>query len=66
MHRHHSAAPSTTRVRPVVYEYRWNEANGHFIAEAVTVLTLEGALIGDITAFRYPKLFDRVGLPEQL
>jgi len=32
----------------------------------VTVLTLEGALSGDITAFRYPELFDRVGLPDQL
>ncbi len=38
----------------------------HFIAEALTVLTLTDALIADITAFRGPQLFAHFGLPEQL
>jgi hypothetical protein len=38
----------------------------HFVAEAVTVLTLADALIADITAFRGPALLAHFGLPELL
>jgi RNA polymerase sigma-70 factor (ECF subfamily) len=47
-------------------EYLWSPTMGGFVAEAVSVLTLEDALIADITAFRQPDLFPRFGLPEQL
>jgi RNA polymerase sigma-70 factor (ECF subfamily) len=47
-------------------EYRWKETTAHFVAEAVTVLTLADALIADITAFRGPALFAHFGLPELL
>lgn len=47
-------------------EYRWNETTAHFVAEAVTVLTLADALIADITAFRGPALFAHFGLSELL
>jgi RNA polymerase sigma-70 factor, ECF subfamily len=47
-------------------EYRWSETNRHFVAEAVTVLTLVGTLIADITAFRAPELFAHFGLPKRL
>jgi RNA polymerase sigma-70 factor (ECF subfamily) len=47
-------------------EYRWNETPKHFVAEALTVLTLADALIADITAFRGPQLFAHFGLPELL
>ncbi len=65
------AAGIRWRLRPVSAngqlafgEYRWNETNRHFVAEAVTVLTLADALIADITAFRGPELFAQFGLPE--
>jgi len=67
------AAGIRWRLRPVSAngqlafgEYRWNETSRHFVAEAVTVLTLTDALIADITAFRGPELFARFGLPELL
>jgi RNA polymerase sigma-70 factor (ECF subfamily) len=67
------AAGIRWRLRPVSAngqlafgEYRWNECNRHFVAEAVTVLTLANALIADITAFRGPGLFAQFGLPELL
>ena len=41
-------------------EYRWNETSRHFVAEAVTVLTLADALIADITAFRGPACSPRL------
>jgi RNA polymerase sigma-70 factor (ECF subfamily) len=47
-------------------EYRWNETTKRFVAEAVSVLTLAGPLIADITAFRGPQLFAHFGLPEVL
>jgi RNA polymerase sigma-70 factor (ECF subfamily) len=47
-------------------EYLWSETTEHFVAEAVTVLTLADALIADITSFRYPELFARFGLPQRL
>ena len=61
------------RLRPVTAngqlafgEYRWNEMTRHFVPEALTVLTLTDAVIGDITAFRGPQLFAHFGLPERL
>jgi len=47
-------------------EYRWNDTTKHFVAEALTVLTLTDTLIADITAFRTPELFAHFGLPELL
>ncbi len=67
------AAGIRWRLRPVSAngqlafgEYRWNETSRHFVAEAVTVLTLADAVIADITAFRGPELFAPFGLPELL
>ncbi len=58
--------PVTANGQLAFGEYRWNEATGHFVGEAVCVLTLADALIVDITAFRGPGLLANFGLPEQL
>jgi RNA polymerase sigma-70 factor (ECF subfamily) len=67
------AAGTHWRLLPVIAngqlafgEYRWNETTERFAAEAITVLTLTDAVIGDITAFRGRELFARFGLPERL
>ena len=67
------AAGIRWRLRPVSAngqlafgEYRWNETNRHFVAEAVTVLTLVDTLIADITAFGGPELFAHFALPRLL
>jgi len=58
--------PVTANGQLAFGEYRWHEATGHFVGEAVCVLTLAGALIVDITAFRGPGLLANFELPEQL
>jgi RNA polymerase sigma-70 factor (ECF subfamily) len=58
--------PVSANGQPAFGEYRWNPATERFVAEAVTVLTLEGELIADITAFRGPELLARFGLPREL
>jgi RNA polymerase sigma-70 factor, ECF subfamily len=47
-------------------EYRWDETTERFLGEAVMVLTVAGALIADITAFRGPEHLARFGLPARL
>ena len=58
--------PVSANGQPAFAEYLWNEAAGHYAAEAVTVLTLADDLIADITSFRYPELFARFGLSAHL
>ncbi len=58
--------PAMASAQPAFGEYRWNAAAERFVAEAVTVLTLEDGLIADITAFRGPGFFAGLGLPERL
>ena len=47
-------------------EYRWNYRTNRFGVEGVILLTLEDALIADITMFRAPDLVARFELPERL
>ena len=58
--------PTGANGQPAVAGYLWDEEATAFIPETIIVLTLEGARIGEITAFRSPELFPRFGLPEQL
>ena len=44
--------------------YTWDQETGAFVAHSVNVLTLRGAEIEEITAFRAPETFSRFGLPE--
>jgi RNA polymerase sigma-70 factor (ECF subfamily) len=52
--------------QPAVAGYLWNEQSTAFRPETIIVLTLQGAQIEEITAFRSPTLFPRFGLPEAL
>jgi RNA polymerase sigma-70 factor (ECF subfamily) len=45
--------------------YRWEDAEGRYVANAVHVLTLRGAEIGEITAFLSPEAFPAFGLPDE-
>jgi RNA polymerase sigma-70 factor, ECF subfamily len=46
--------------------YQLDEATGRFKAVAIDVLTLDGSLIKEITAFILPEAFARFGLPPEL
>jgi RNA polymerase sigma-70 factor (ECF subfamily) len=46
--------------------YRWEPTKGVYEAHALDVLTLEGAQVKEITAFRAPEVFRSFGLPEQV
>ena len=46
--------------------YQLDEATGRFKATAIDVLTLDGSLIKEITAFILPEAFARFGLPPEL
>jgi RNA polymerase sigma-70 factor (ECF subfamily) len=44
--------------------YRWVEKEGRWVRNAVHVITLRGTEVADITAFLFPPLFERFGLPD--
>jgi RNA polymerase sigma-70 factor, ECF subfamily len=46
--------------------YRWSAETGSYVAEALEVLSLEGAEVKAITAFMTPEIFPRFGLPAEL
>jgi RNA polymerase sigma-70 factor (ECF subfamily) len=46
--------------------YHLDPGAGSYLPIALDVLTLRGALIAEITAFRTPGLFRRFGLPDEL
>ena len=58
--------PIRANGQPAFGHYRWDEALQAFIARAVSVLTLDGDQIAEITAFREPELLERFGLPPSL
>jgi RNA polymerase sigma-70 factor (ECF subfamily) len=46
--------------------YRWNPERSKYVAEALEVLTLQGSLVKDMTAFMMPPLFAQFGLPAEI
>jgi RNA polymerase sigma-70 factor (ECF subfamily) len=46
--------------------YRLDPGRNRFLGIALDVLTLRGARIADVTAFRTPEIFSRFGLPSEL
>ena len=46
--------------------YSLDEETGRYVPAAIDVLTLEGGLIKEVTAFVTPELFPRFGLPSEL
>jgi RNA polymerase sigma-70 factor, ECF subfamily len=49
-----------------VAAYALNAESGRYTALAIDVITLEGPLIKEITAFVLPEVFPRFGLPLEL
>jgi RNA polymerase sigma-70 factor, ECF subfamily len=46
--------------------YRWNPERSKYVGEALEVLTLQGSLVKDMTAFMMPPLFSQFGLPAEI
>jgi RNA polymerase sigma-70 factor (ECF subfamily) len=44
--------------------YMWRDDATAFVPEAITVLTLDGELISEMTVFRGGTFFERLGLPD--
>jgi hypothetical protein len=52
--------------QPALASYAFDAKTGRFVAAAIGVLTLEGALIRGMTAFVSPEMFPRFNLPQEL
>jgi RNA polymerase sigma-70 factor (ECF subfamily) len=55
--------PTSANGQPAVGEYLWDRDSERFVAHAITVLTLDGSRIADITGFIGDEGFERFGLP---
>jgi RNA polymerase sigma-70 factor (ECF subfamily) len=58
--------PTRANGQPAVAYYHLDAETGRYLATAIDVITLEGALIKEITAFVSPEVFSRFGLPAEL
>jgi len=58
--------PTQANGQPAFGHYRWDDDAQAFVPSELVVLTLEGGLIGEITAFRDPELLEGFGLPSSL
>jgi RNA polymerase sigma-70 factor, ECF subfamily len=58
--------PVIANGQPAFGQYRWDDAQRQLRAYAITVLTLDGNRIQEITAFLDPAPFARFGLPAEL
>jgi RNA polymerase sigma-70 factor, ECF subfamily len=52
--------------QPANAAYRWDPEKGRYVAEALEVLTIEGARVKEMIAFMTPQVFARFGLPDAL
>ena len=55
--------PTRANGQPAFGHYTWNDGAGAFLPREITVLTLGGDRIAEITIFRDPELPTRFGLP---
>jgi RNA polymerase sigma-70 factor, ECF subfamily len=60
------AVPTRANGQPAVAYYHLDAETGRYLPAAIDVVTLEGALIKEITAFVTPEVFPRFGLPPEL
>jgi RNA polymerase sigma-70 factor, ECF subfamily len=60
------ATLSTANGQPALAYYHRDPETGRFTATALDVLTLEGELVKEITAFLTPEIFSLFGLPSEL
>jgi RNA polymerase sigma-70 factor, ECF subfamily len=59
----HRYLPARANGQPANAAYRWDPESGRYVAEALEVLTLEGATVKEMIAFMTPDVFPRFGLP---
>ena len=52
--------------QPAIASYGLDPATGRYLATAIDVLTLDGTMIREVTAFVSPELFAHFGLPAEL
>jgi RNA polymerase sigma-70 factor (ECF subfamily) len=62
----HRYLPTRANGQQANATYRWDAQRGCYVAEALEVLTLEGAHVKEMVAFMTPEIFPRFGLPEKL
>jgi RNA polymerase sigma-70 factor, ECF subfamily len=58
--------PTRANGQPAVAYYHLDAETGRYLPAAIDVVSLEGALIKEITAFVIPEIFPRFGLPGEL
>jgi RNA polymerase sigma-70 factor, ECF subfamily len=58
--------PARANAQPAIGWYMWDPRSESYAPTSLEVLTLEGARVKAITAFVFPDLFSRFGLPEAL
>jgi len=58
------ALPTVANAQAAVGFYQWSEDAQAYTAHGITVLTLDGGLIGDFTTFLEAKAFNAFGLPQ--
>jgi RNA polymerase sigma-70 factor, ECF subfamily len=59
----HRYLPARANGQPANAAYRWDPETGRYVAEALEVLTLDGATVKEMIAFMTPDVFPRFGLP---
>jgi RNA polymerase sigma-70 factor, ECF subfamily len=62
----HRYLPTQANGQAANAAYRWDAEKSSYVAEALEVLTLEGAQVREMTAFMMPTIFHRFGLPAEL
>ncbi|HEX8859984.1 MAG TPA: hypothetical protein VGC06_13010 [Actinomycetes bacterium] len=62
----HRYVPTQANGQVANAAYRWDAQKGSYVAEALEVLTLEGTRVKEMTAFKMPAVFQRLGLPDEL
>jgi RNA polymerase sigma-70 factor (ECF subfamily) len=58
--------PTSANGQPALGTYVWDEQTGAFTPHSITVLTLRGDLIEEMTAFLIPELLEPFALPASL
>jgi RNA polymerase sigma-70 factor, ECF subfamily len=58
--------PSSANAQPAFAGYLWDDEAGAFMAHEITVLTLRGSEIEEVTAFLTPEAFAGFGLPDRV
>jgi RNA polymerase sigma-70 factor (ECF subfamily) len=58
--------PTRANGQPAFGHYTWDAGRRTFLAHSITVLTLDGAEIAEMTAFLTSEAFERFGLPDEI